>query len=266
MPNMPIEFNNPPFSAAVQVTLFFIGVYVVPTLTAHTPIPVSREDSFGRTLTMILSPVSASIDAFNSIVIFIVKIGLGSWVKASQKSHYSYHDMISAGAFAIRIPIRFDKAIQQSSFEWKRLNGNIPRTEEDDPRIGDPDRDPFGDSTTMYSIPPTSRIDLEITSYKDFPLSKKLKIAFAILQLAYSVAQAYVHYEPIIHGHGISSSFIIAIAYLYSSFINLIANLVQGSYTHVIVIPSTFPGMVSSASSSEIQTQLEGKSVIDLSS
>jgi len=48
-----------------------------------------------------------------------------------------------------------------------------------------------------------------------------------------------MQYEQMIHSQGLSSPFIIAVAYLYMSLINLIANLVQGSYTHVTIIPST---------------------------
>ena len=86
-------------------------------------------------------------------------------------------------------------------------------------------------------LPPTSRIVTD--SLKLFPSSNKLKSAFAILQLAYSAVQAYMQYEQMIHSQGLSSPFIIAVAYLYMSLINLIANLVQGSYTHVTIIPST---------------------------
>jgi hypothetical protein len=254
--NTSLEFSNPPFGAAVQVILFFISVCVVPTLTAHIPIPVSREDSFGQLLTMILSPVSASVHAFNSIILFVVKVGRGSWVAVPHGSHASHHDIISAGAFAIRIPNRFDKAIKESPFEWKRLIGNIPRTEVEGPRIGNLDPGTVDDPTTLYSLPPTSRL-VQSNSYKVFSSSNSIKTAFAILQLGYSVAQAYLQYEPIIRGHGISSPFVIAIAYLYSSFINLFANLVQGSYTHVTIIPPIHH-TTASASSSTVQTRIEG--------
>ena len=70
-----------------------------------------------------------------------------------------------------------------------------------------------------------------------FPASNKLNITFAILQLAYLAAQAYLQYEFTIHRQGLSSPYLIAIPYLYMSFINMIANLVQGSYTHITIIP-----------------------------
>jgi len=72
---------------------------------------------------------------------------------------------------------------------------------------------------------------------KLFPASNKLNTAFAILQLIYSLVQAFIQFDPLIRVQGLSSPFIIAIPYLYMSFINLMANLVQGSYTHTTIIP-----------------------------
>ena len=226
--------NNPPFSAPIQVALFFVGVCLVPSMTAHAPIPMSKGDSFGRIVEMILGPVSSSIGSFNSIVIFVVKIGRG-W--RTRRNHASHHDAISAGALAIRIPKRFEKAIEESPFEWSRLNDHIPILDDEPVSRDVLYSETSNDDTILYSLPPTSRITND--SLKLFPSSNKLKSTFAILQLAYSALQAYMQYEQMIHSQGLSSPFIIAIAYLHMSFINLIANLVQGSYTHVTIIPST---------------------------
>ena len=210
-------------------------------MTAHAPMPLTTEDSFGRIVAMILGPVSSSTGSFNSIVIYAVKIGRGNRCWRPRRNHVLYHDAISAGALAIRIPKRFKKAIEESPFEWRRLNGNIPIVDDRSVTGGVSHSD---DDTILYSLPPTSRITTG--SFKLFPSSNKLKSAFAILQLVYSAVQAYMQYEQMIHSQGLSSPFIIAIAYLYMSFINLIANLVQGSYTHVTIIssmPTTIPSM-----------------------
>jgi hypothetical protein len=246
VPNPFLEFTNPTFGPAIQVVLFFVGVCVVPTLTAHTPIPVSREDTFGRTVTMILSPISASIVAFNSIVIFAVKIGRHhNWGRARRRNFSSHHDVISAGALAICIPNRLDN-MQESPFEWRRFDSDFAMVQGAAHGIRNADLD----ETTLYSLPPTSQF--QSNSLKVFSSSSRLKTAFAILQLAYSVAQAYIQYNPIIRGRGISTPFIIVVSYLYASFINLIANLVQGSYTHVIIIPPTLPTTVSLPSLSTV--------------
>ena len=236
LPTSFVGVNNPPFSAPIQVALFFVGVCLVPAMTAHAPIPLTTEDSFGRIVAMILGPVSSSIDSFNSIIIFAVKIGRGNRCWRRRRNHALYHDAISAGALAIRIPKRFEQAIEESPFEWRRLNGSIPIVDESESGgVSNPDTS--NDDTILYSLPPTSRIVTD--SLKLFPSSNKLKTVFAILQLAYSAVEGYMQYEQMIHSQGLSSPFIIAVAYLYMSLINLIANLVQGSYTHVTIISST---------------------------
>ena len=238
-----VGVNNPPFSAPIQVALFFVGVCLVPTMTAHAPIPLTTEDAFGRIVAMILGPVSSSIGSFNSIVIFAVKIGRCNRCWRPRRNRALYHDAISAGAVAIRIPKRFEKVIDESPFEWRRLNDNIPIVDDESVSGG---VSHSVDDTILYSLPPTSRITTD--SLKLFPSSNKLKTAFAILQLAYSAVQAYMQYDQMIHSQGLSSPFIIAIAYLYMSFINLIANLVQGSYTHVTIIPPTLTTIVPTTS------------------
>ena len=203
-------------------------------MTAHVPIPDCIEDSFGRTVSMILGPISSGVASFNSIVLFAVKIGRG-WFRP--RRNYGFHrDAISAGALVIRIPIRFDAVIEESPFGWRRLKERVPMIDDGfSSGHRGPDSETSHNNTILCSLPPTSR--LTINSLQLFPSSNKLKTAFAILQLIYSMVQASMQYEPMIRNQALSSPFIIAIAYLYMSFINLIANLAQGSYTHVTVIP-----------------------------
>ena len=236
LPTSFVGVNNGHFSASIQVALFFVGVCFVPTMTAHAPIPLTSEDSFGQMLAMILSPVSSSISSFNSIVIYAVKIVRGNICWRRRRSTL-YHDAISAGTLAIRIPKRFEKAIEESPLAWRRLNESIPMIDGRSVSEGVSNLDTSNDDTILYSLPPTSRITTD--SLKLFPSSNKIKTGFAILQLVYSAVQAYLQYEQMIHSQGLSSPFIIAVEYLYMSFINLIANLVQGSYTHVTIISST---------------------------
>jgi hypothetical protein len=243
--NSTISYNsivNPPFSAPIRVTLFFVSVCVVHAMTAHVPIPECIEDSFGRGVSMVLGPVGSGISSFNSIVVFAMKIGRGDWPSwRYQRNNSSLADAISASALAIRIPIRFTGVTDDGPFGWRRVKKGIPVNDgaEHDSRqsflaAGTPEN-----NTVLCSLPPICRITTN--SLKLFPSSNKLNTAFAILQLIYSVIEAYVQYEPMIRNQGLSSPFIIAVAYLYMSFINLIANLVQGSYTHITIIPPKQP-------------------------
>jgi hypothetical protein len=71
----------------------------------------------------------------------------------------------------------------------------------------------------LYSLPPLTR--LQTNPLLLSPTSSRLKASFAVLQLMYAVAQAYLQYESINQGSGLSSPFIIALSYLYASFIGL---------------------------------------------
>src|SRR2546423_13433146 len=56
--------NLSPFAPILQILIFFIGTCIVPTMTAHTPIPHALETALGQTVMMILSPISSAIGAF----------------------------------------------------------------------------------------------------------------------------------------------------------------------------------------------------------
>jgi hypothetical protein len=181
---------------------------------------------------MIIGPVTADCSSLNSIVVVAVKIARG---ECRTFNDHVPHDAISAGALAIPIPKRFVGTIVTSSFCWRKLKKGIPTILIDEhasaTRSSDPTRD---DDSVLYRLPPTSRVKMTI---KLFPATNKLNSAFAILQLIYSIVQSYLQFDLMIRIQGLSSPFIMAIPYLYMSFINLMANLVQGSYTHVIIIP-----------------------------
>ena len=86
-------------------------------------------------------------------------------------------------------------------------------------------------------------------SFRLFPSVNKFNTTLAILQWIYSVFQGYCLYGSMIHDYGFSSPFLIILSYIYMSFMNSIAKLVQGSYTHVtIILPSAMVSHVTGES------------------
>lgn len=218
-------------STLIQVASFVIYVFIIPALTAHTPIPLSFEDAVGRTVSTILSPISSSVTSLEACVMFIMKIVGNSrfWGGAARTP---LHDGISAGAIAIRIPIRFVPILCEDTFGWRKLNDNIPTDESQSQQLSG--------ETVLYSLPWNCRIRTT-QSLMLYPVSSKFKSTIAILQLSYSTFQVYIQYEPLVRCQGLSSPFLITIPHLYMSCVNLMANLVQGSYTHVAVLPCASP-------------------------
>ena len=153
---------------------------------------------------------------------------------------------MSAGSLAIQIPRKFLPILDEHRFGWRRLPIHIaekqiflrhnqlrPSNATSNERThSTPDRSTS--DAVLYSLPPTSRITTD--SLRVFPSTKKLATAVALLQLVYTAFQVYMQYGVLIRDRGLSTPFIVAVPYLYMSFINLIANLVQGSYTYVTVI------------------------------
>ena len=225
-----IASNPSPFGPIIQIIVFFIGTCIVPTMTAHTPIPLPLEAALGQTAMMIFSPVSSAVGAFHSIVIFVAKIFRGNL------RHTQYHDGISAGAYAIYIPIRYEQEINNSAHGWRRVEQGTPISKAPRSAAIENTQLASDDTAILYSLPPLTRLQTNPPPIS--PTSSRLKASFAVLQLMYAVAQAYLQYEPINQGSGLSSPFIIALSYLHASFVGLVANLVQGSYSHVTVLPS----------------------------
>lgn len=239
------NLTNSPFSTTVQIILLFVGPCLVLIMTTHSPIPKNRTDILGRILVTILGPIDSGGESFNSIVLFAVKIVRGDWSRCLwRRNEMMLHEALSAGALAIWIPIRFQAAIDKSPFGWRRLRRDIPLIEyapyigDHNSRRHDTSPDYHGD-IILCSIPPTSRIT--INNLPIFPISNKLNNTISILQLAYSGFQLLWQYGPMIRDQGLVSPFIIMLGYLYMSFINLIANLVQGSYPHIMVIVPLTP-------------------------
>ena len=159
-------------------------------------------------------------------------------------------DAMSAGAIAIQIPRRFLSTLNENG-SWRPLSHQIsdrqifwhaeqrdganapPRNTHDG--ITGTARDVFSEEPMLYSLPPTSRITCN-TLVQVFRSSNKIVIAVTLLQLIYTAFKVYIQYGLLIRDRGLSTPFLVAIPYLYMSFVNLIANLVQGCYTHVTTI------------------------------
>lgn len=236
-----INFTNSPFSPTTQVFLFFVGICLVLIMTTHSPLPKNQAKALGQIIDTVLGPITSGVESFNSITLFAIKIARGDWPRCLRPGNEMMsHDALSAGALAVRIPSRFQSAIEESPLGWRILGKNVPLLEQP-PDIGRRDSrqrsispDSLHDDTILYSIPPTSRIADD--NLQLFPKSNKLNTIISVLQLVYSAYQMLWQYGSMIRDQGLASPFIITFGYLFVSFLNLFANLVQGSYTNVTVI------------------------------
>jgi len=161
-------------------------------MTAHTPVPLPLESAFGQTAMMIFGPVSSAVGAFHSIVIFGARIFRGNL------RHTQYHDGISAGAYAIYVPARYEQEINNSAQGWRRVEQGTPISHAPRSTAVDNTQLASDDTAILYSLPPLTRLQTNPPLLS--PTSSRLKASFAVLQLMYAVAQAYLQYESINHG------------------------------------------------------------------
>ena len=211
-------------SAPAQIIGWVILLLVISASTLHIPLPQSAQQFLGNAVAGFLSPISSAIPAFNTLMIFAVRGDTSIWGR-----RMPLHDAISAGAVAVQIPS--NELISQDPCGWLRLPESVPCLGVD----GRPHAR-NSDGTILYSIPPTSRFHVPPV-FTIFPSSNVAKTIFKIVQFVYAGFVGYMMYGGLIGCEGLSSPFLMAIPLLFFSFVNSIANLVQGSYSYVVVIP-----------------------------
>lgn len=80
----------------------------------------------------------------------------------------------------------------------------------------------------------------QFPGYRNFtlsPTSSALPQVIAIFQIILSSRQLFLQYESSILSHGLSSPYLVVIPYLLMSLVNLVTNILVGSYTHVTMLP-----------------------------
>ena len=215
-------------SAAAQIVGWVVLLLIIAVSTMHVPLPQSSQRYLTKAITSFLAPISSAVPAFNTLMIFAVKIVRGKML-IHRGRRTALHDAISAGAVAIELPS--NELISEDPCGWRRLPKNVPC-------LGADCRGHArnSDGTALYSIPPTSRFRVPPV-FTVVPSSNMPKAIFKIAQIVYAGFVGYMLYGGLIGYEGLSSPFLTAIPLLYFSFINSTAGLVQRSYSYIVVIP-----------------------------
>jgi hypothetical protein len=216
----------------LNVVTFIIGIPFIHITTGHTSIALSSGELLGRVVAMILSPVTSGVASVHAIALFARR---GLFCCRLPGFQYA----ISAGAIGIWIPRDFVTDFPNSHLGWRRvangtqvsMRGIIWKLRTDCAS----DR-----RSVLFVIPRTSRVvDNRYNYLSPRSTSNKVSISLALIQLIWSTFTAYTQYAPLIRDRGLSSPFLIALPFLYMNFLNLIANLVEGSYPYITVLPPT---------------------------
>ena len=217
------------YSPLLSVIAFIAGMSFIHITTTHTPTALPLRESLGHAISMIFSPVTSGIASVHAIALFARRA-------LSSRRLPCFQYGISAGAIGIWIPRDFVNNFTTSHLGWRRvenrtlvsMRGIIGKLRTDYPADS---------GSVLFVIPRTSRVvDNRYNYLSPRSTSHKVAISLALIQLIWSTYTAYSQYACLIRDRGLSSPFIIAFPFLYMNFLNLIANLVEGSYPHITVL------------------------------
>ena len=234
--------NCVPLSAGSNfwnLCLFFGANVFAHAATIHSRTGATTTNSFRRMLLMLAAPITAGSVATHAIVTFILGVKKGGLKWAyflSSKEHLE--EAIPAGAVGILIPRELAPVVagrwklvgdERHSLMLNHERSHPPNTSKE-PHI------PAVDVSLEFILPPHSRLP-GYKNYKFYPSSSSANELIAIIQLIYGIYQLVTDYGSEIRLMGLSSPYTCAIPYLLMSLVNLIANLLMPSYTHVVILP-----------------------------
>jgi hypothetical protein len=226
-----------------NLCLFFGANIFAHAATIHPRTGATKTNSFRRMLLMLVAPITAGTVATHAIVTFV----LGIWNGGFRWAHFlgsrdSLEEAIAAEAVGIKVPKELAPVL---AGRWKLVGDeryslmldherSHPTKTSREPHI------PADDACLEFILPPQSKLP-GYKGYKFYPSSSFANELIAVVQLIYGVWQLVTEYSPEIEVMGLSSPMVWALPYLFMSLVNLIANLVMESYSHIVILPPQDP-------------------------
>jgi hypothetical protein len=226
-----------------NLCIFFGANIFAHAATIHPRTGATNTNSFRRMLLMLVAPITAGTVATHAIVTFV----LGIWNGGFRWAHFlgtknSLEEAIAAGAVGIKVPKELAPVL---AGRWKLVGDeryslmldherSHPAKTSREPHI------PADDASLEFILPPQSKLP-GYKGYKFYPSSSFANELIAVVQLIYGVWQLVTEYSPEIEVMGLSSPMVWALPYLFMSLVNLLANLVMESYSHIVILPPLDP-------------------------
>jgi len=198
----------------------------------------TKTNSFLRMMYMLVAPITAGTVATNAILTFFLGVYKRrvKWTSFFS-SREELSEAVPAGGVGILIPRDLAPVL---AGRWKLVGDarhslmlNHSKTH---PRHSKEPHIPSHDSLLEFILPPQSKLP-GYEGYKFYPSSGAGSELVAVAQLIYGVYQLVSDYGSEIQLMGLSSPYVCVIPYLVMSLVNLVANLLMPSYTHIVIIP-----------------------------
>jgi hypothetical protein len=249
-----------------NLCLFFGANVLAHAATIHPRTGATKLNSLRRMLLMLVAPITAGAVATYSIITFILGVkqcGL-KWA-LFLGSREKLEDAIPAGAIGVKIPQELAPVL---AGRWKLVGDerhslmldhqkSHPHKTSREPHIPSSSSSSSSHDTTYleFILPPQSKIP-GYKNYKFYPSSSFANELIAVVQLIYGIYQLVADYGSQITLMGLSSPYTPVIPYLFMSLVNLMANILMPSYSHVVILPPSLSAGLSRTSST---TTLESK-------
>ena len=161
---------------------------------------------------------------------------------------FKFEDAATAGAIAISVPLKFVPLLQGRWDSIIHSRQHLVMLDNEDfwhrevwTVEAHQNKLPFTVNGKFYRyvpflLPPTTKFD-GYKNYKISPQSNWLPGIIAVTQLILSGRSLYLTYRGSIQTFGLSSPYLVVVPYLLMTFINLLANVLVGSYAQIVVLP-----------------------------
>jgi hypothetical protein len=219
-----------------NLCLFYGANILAHAATIHPRTGATKSNSIRRMILMLVAPITAGTVATYAIITFC----LGIKRNGLKWAHFlggaeNLQDAVPAGAVGILVPKDLSPVV---AGRWKLVGGDRHSLFLNNERTENPKYPhlPADNSYLEFILPPQSRLT-EYKNHKFYPSSSFANELIAVVQLIYGVYQLVSQYGPEIQTMGLSSPYICALPYLFMSLVNLIANILMESYSHIIILP-----------------------------
>src|SRR5579859_2447667 len=244
-----------------NLCLFFGANVLAHAATIHPRTGATKLNSLRRMLLMLVAPITAGTVATHSIITFILGVkqcGLKGALFLGNRE--KLQDAVPAGAVGIKIPQNLAPVL---SGRWKLVGDerhslmldhqkSHPSKTSREPHI------PAPNHYLEFILPPQSKIP-GYQNHKFYPSSSFANELIAVVQLIYGIYQLVADYGSQIRLMGLSSPYTPVIPYLFMSLVNLIANLLMPSYSHVAILPPE-PVLSRTSSTTTLASKRKGQS------
>jgi hypothetical protein len=239
--SLPISPSNcvplSPSSNLWNIALFFAANIFAHAATIHSRTGATKFNSFQRMCLMLVAPITAGTVATYAIVTFILGIkNRGIKWAAFLDSREGLEDAVPAEGVGILIPRDLAPVV---AGRWKLVGAERHSLLLDHKKLDTDSREPHipePGASLQFILPPQSRLP-GYKHHKFYPSSSFANEFIAVVQLIYGIYQLVSQFGGEFQVMGLSSPYVFAIPYLFMSLVNLVANMVMPSFTHIVILP-----------------------------